>query len=142
MSEYQQAVSKALEQGYLVTGKGGSWLGYEVAWRRRCRAKGQPAVVVSRRAKLADVYMFLRNVPHADLADQEVLEMLRSNDNADLNKKQIHIIRGERGHPNLLIGLSVTDLSFERALSLAPTLLKTAHRLVAIKKRKQVSNMA
>jgi len=138
MSEYQEAVTQALEQGYLVTGKGGSWLGYEVAWRRRCKAKGQPAVVVSRRVKLADVYMFLRNVPHADLADHEVLDMLRSDANANLNRKQIHIIRGERGHPNLLIGLSVTDLSFERALSLAPALLKAAHRLVAQKSTEPV----
>jgi hypothetical protein len=131
MNQYEQALAQAGEKGYLVTGNGNSWLGCEVKWRRRCTAQGKPTVVVSRRTKLADVYMFLRNVPHADISDKALQGMLDDLDCEDVTPGQINIIRGRRGRPNLFIGLSVSDLPVDSALALAPRFLDKAQALVA-----------
>lgn len=139
MNQYEQALAQAHKKGYLVTGNGSSWLGCEVKWRRHCTAQGKPTVVVSRRTKLADVYMFLRNVPHADISDEELEGMLQDLECEDVTAGQINIIRGRRGRPNLFIGLSVSDIPVESALALAPGFLDKAQALVSkTKERVQV----
>jgi len=133
-NERAQSVAQARKHGYLVTGKGRSWLGHEVAWRRRCTAQGKPTVVVSRRSKLADVYMFLHKVPHSDVSDRELRTTLLDNLNEDVAEGQINIIRGTGGRPNLFIGLSVSSVSLETALALAP---KFVHKARSLVKQKQ-----
>jgi hypothetical protein len=130
MNQYEQALAQAGEMGYLVTGNGSSWLGCEIKWRRHCTAQGKPTVVVSRRTKLADVYMFLRNVPHADISDKALQGMLDDLDCDDVTPGQINIIRGRQGCPNLFIGLSVSDIPVASALALAPSFLEKARALV------------
>jgi hypothetical protein len=131
MNQYEQALAQAREKGYLVTGNGSSWLGCEVTWRRHCTAQGKPTVVVSTRAKLADVYMFLRNVPHANISDTELQGMLQGPECEGVTEGQINIIRGRRGRPNLFIGLSVSNIPVDSALALAPSFLEKARALVA-----------
>jgi hypothetical protein len=94
-------------------------------------ATGKPVVVVSRRTKLADVYMFLRRVPHADISDRELRRLVRDGECDELSESQINIIRGERGRPNLFVGLSVSDVSVDSAMALAPLFLGKARTLVA-----------
>jgi hypothetical protein len=77
--------------------------------------------------------MMLRQVPHSDMTDREIRDMLKNDEGEPLRDGQIHIIRGERGRPNLFIGLSVSDVSLERATALAPTFLEKASALVAEK---------
>jgi len=130
MQVFSRAIQEARKEGYLVTGASRSWLGCEVAWRRYCRSKKQPAVIVRRRQTRAYVYMFLRGVPHANRKDTELEAMVGGFGTQPEEDEKIRVIRGVRGKPNLFLGLCIENLSHERAMALAPFLLEKAHALM------------
>ena len=129
MQVFGQAIKEARAQGYLVTGVRRSWLGSKVAWRRYCTSRKQPAVIVRRRQNSAYVYMFLRNVPHANREDDE-LEALVHGFGTQADEEKIRVIRGVRGKPDLFLGLCIENLSHDRAMALAPFLVEQAHALM------------
>jgi hypothetical protein len=132
MTSPKAAIRSAIRDGYLVTGGGNKWLDCEVAWRRRCQACGEPTVVVTPRKKYADVYLMLRKVPHDDIATNDLDEMLDKIDEVSVSETQVNVLRGDRGTPTLFMGLSVSDLPIEQAMTLAPYLVAKAHELVGV----------
>jgi hypothetical protein len=130
MTVYREAIRQALDDGYLVAQSGTTWLTCEVAWRRHCIARQEPAVVVSCREKFADVYMLLNKVPHRDLAEPKLEGILGELESRGVPESHINVQRGTKGAPELFMGLSIADISIDDAVALAPYLRRQGETLV------------
>jgi len=130
MTIYRKAIRQALDDGYLVAQSGATWLSCEVAWRRHCIARQEPAVVVSCREKFADVYMLLNRIPHEDVDPTEVERILSELDKRGIPEAHVNVQRGTKGAPELFTGLSITDILMEDALAIAPYLRRQGDALL------------
>ena len=130
MTIYRKAIRQALNDGYLVAQSGATWLSCEVAWRRHCIARQEPAVVVSCREKFADVYMLLNKIPHEDVDPTQIARILGKLEERGIPESHVSVQRGTKGAPELFTGLSITDIPMEDALSIAPYLRRQGDTLL------------
>jgi len=130
MTVYREAIRQALDDGYLVAQSGTTWLTCEVAWRRHCIARQEPAVVVSCREKFADVYMLLNKVPHRDLAEPKLETILGELESRGVPESHVNVQRGTKGAPELFAGLSIADILIDDAVALAPYLREQGEALL------------
>lgn len=130
MTIYRKAIRQALDDGYLVAQSGATWLSCEVAWRRHCVARQEPAVVVSCREKFADVYMLLNKIPHKDADPHQVEHILSELKERGIPETHVNVQRGTKGAPELFTGLSITDILMEDALAIAPYLRQQGDALL------------
>lgn len=130
MTVYRQAIRQALDAGFLIAQSGATWLGCEVAWRRHCIARREPAVVVSCREKFADVYMLLNKIPHRDLDQHKLDRILCQLEERGVPESHINVQRGTKGAPKLFTGLSIADIPIDDAIGLAPFLRQKGEELI------------
>ncbi len=130
MTVYRKAIRQALDDGYLISQSGTTWLSCEVAWRRHCIARQEPAVVVSCREKFADVYMLLNKVPHGDLAKPKLESILGELETRGVPESHVNVQRGTKGAPDLFTGLSIADILIDDAVALAPYLREQGDALL------------